>query len=823
MDIILDAKHFNQQAFKKRHSSETFPGRIPQEGADAEREDPAVSLHIYRHRTRRKDRPLSQKKIQGGRRAAAAALAAILAFAPAGSAFPGGTAVSFAAVSSGVRPTVDEAYYVKTDAYGNPTDASVVKSLQLNGAKEYTDYGTYDSIENLTDNTKPELGNGTATFRFGEDAPSHFYFEGKTGKPFEELPWTISVGYKLNGVRKNAEDLAGEKGEVELIIKAVPNLKASEYAKNNYMLTAVAAFNLNDILSLEAPDAQIQTIGNNRIAAFVWLPGEEQEYSLRIGTDKFEFSGLTFAMGPLNTGRMSEITDLKKDKEEIEDSWDDLNAAVDEILDSVDTMKDSLNTAAEGLSDLDEARSEIHRKKNSFYGDLDSFISALSGLSGTLRPLSGRLTSTNHTVTDLRTNLSETDRILLDLKGHIRDTQSTLKALQSDMIKLQDATDDLDRETHHVTNDIRDLRELSSTGRGSVLTNVNGTISQMTQLYQAYAAYMKSQGLTPVDAIGDGAVLYDLDGAGLGGIGTPSNAGIPVAYDTEGLLDITGVSYPEGSFQDFAISKLEDLGYDDEEIGYAIALWNYRDDVSSAAKGAGAVYNNVDSLAVDILDVDLSALADVTYALGGDAGTGFGQTVIVEDDIVRAIDQLDNAWNKIDAFYPELEAALDDSAKVCDSLTRMTGTLAVFLTTARNIMNENSERLNRGTAKTRSGTSDLLRKSAGTIDSTDKIRKAKQTISDLIDDKWDEYTGEKNNLMKLDTEAQPESLTSPKNRDVTSVSVMIRTAEIEIDEEKVHLKAASTADTRSVGQRIGQMFKDIFSFLTGKKKQGGTS
>ena len=782
-------------------------------------------------------RPAVRRGCPAIRRVSAAVLAAVLSCAPAGTVFRAGTLpcipvsavfstgtlTSFAAVSSGVRPTVDEAYYVKTDAYGNPTDASIVKSLQLNGAKEFTDYGVYDSVDNLTDSTTPELGDGTTTFRFGDNAPQHFYFEGKTKKPFEELPWTISVGYRLNGVRKEAETLAGEKGEVELLIKAVPNKSASEYAQNNYMLTAVAAFNLDDILSLEAPDAQIQTIGNNRIAAFVWLPGEEQEYSLRIGTDKFEFSGLTFAMGPLNSGRLSEITDLKKNKEEIEDSWDDLNAAVDEVLDSMDSMKDSLNTAADGLSELDEARSEIHRNKDSFYGDLDSFLSALSGLSGTLQPLSGRLTSANHTAADLHANLSEIDRILLETKDHIKDTQGTLKALQSDMIKLQDATDDLDHETHHVKTDVRDLRNLSSKGRDSVLANVKGTLLQMTNLYAAYAAYMKSQGLTPVDAVGDGAVLYDLDGFGTGGVGTPSDAGIPLSYDTTGLFDITGVSYPEGSFQDFAIDQLENLGYDDDEISYAIGMWNYRDDVIDAADRSDKVYRNVDALAADILDVDLSALADVTYALGGDAGTGFRQSATLTDDISRAIEQLDDAWKKIDAFYPEMEAALEDSAQVSEYLTQTTGTLAKFLATTRDIMKNNSERLNRGTARTLSGTADLLRKSAGTIDSTDKIRKAKKTISDLIDDKWDEYTGEKNNLMKLDTEAQPESLTSPKNTDVTSVSVMIRTAEIEINEEEVHLKAAPTADTRTVGQRIGQMFKDIFGFFTGRKEKGGVS
>ena len=173
--------------------------------------------HEYRQQEFRKSRQGIYNRSQGTRRAAAV-LAAVLIFTPAGSALPSGVLTSSAEVTSGVRPTVDEAYYVKTDAYGNLTDASIVKSLQLNGAKEYTDYGVYDSVDNLTDSTEPEQGNGTTTFRFGDNAPQHFYFEGKTKKPFEELPWTISVGYRLNGVRKEAEALAGDNGEVELII-----------------------------------------------------------------------------------------------------------------------------------------------------------------------------------------------------------------------------------------------------------------------------------------------------------------------------------------------------------------------------------------------------------------------------------------------------------------------------------------------------------------------------------------------------------------------------------------------------------------------------
>ena len=129
-----------------------------------------------------------------GKRLLSSALAILLAAAcivPAAAAEP---------IGDGVTPTYDEAYYATLDYYGNLLDGSVVKSYTLNGATSLTDYGTYDEVVNLTDGTTPAVAGNATTFSFsGKDAPSHFYFEGKTAAPFEALPWTLSVSYTLNG------------------------------------------------------------------------------------------------------------------------------------------------------------------------------------------------------------------------------------------------------------------------------------------------------------------------------------------------------------------------------------------------------------------------------------------------------------------------------------------------------------------------------------------------------------------------------------------------------------------------------------------------
>lgn len=139
-----------------------------------------------------------------GKQWIAAAVSAALTLSCATPAF---AAAPAAPVSDGRKMTCDEAYYATLDYYGNLTDGSIVKSYVLNGATSITDFGEYESVSNLTDSTVPAESAKRVAFDFADAAPTHFYFEGKTTKPYENLPWTISLSYTLNGVPMKAEDV----------------------------------------------------------------------------------------------------------------------------------------------------------------------------------------------------------------------------------------------------------------------------------------------------------------------------------------------------------------------------------------------------------------------------------------------------------------------------------------------------------------------------------------------------------------------------------------------------------------------------------------
>ena len=336
-----------------------------------------------------------------------------------------------AAIGDGVTATYDEAYYAMTDYYGNLTDGSVVKSYRTNGIATLTDYGDYDEIINLTDGTMPARNGGMTTFRLDEKAlPGTFYFEGKTTKPFQQLPWTISMSYTLNGVPTKAEDLAGQAGVVEIHLDIVPNERASEYARNNYTLEAMAIFNQDDILSLEAPGAQVQLIGNLRAVLFLGLPGEECHYTIRVGSEDFAFGGMTFLMVPATLSQLEEIAKLSERKDDLEDNYNKLSGSIDSLLDAMTAMTGSLNASANGLEQLNKARGIFSDGKGVIYSGTDALREDLSNLADVLEPVEGQIEALSKTISDSKSTLRSMTNTVSDLKGDLKDVESALRDLE---------------------------------------------------------------------------------------------------------------------------------------------------------------------------------------------------------------------------------------------------------------------------------------------------------------------------------------------------------------------------------------------------------
>ncbi|HEX3040068.1 MAG TPA: hypothetical protein VHP54_07220, partial [Caproiciproducens sp.] len=250
-------------------------------------------------------------------------------------------ASSLTASAEAPKVSTDEAVYVNLDYYGKTNQVTVVKGCSLNGNTSFTDYGSYAKVTNMTDETKPVVSSDSVNWNLPKNE-ERFYYECTPKNNAVAMPWSFDVSYKLNGVPADANKLAGASGMVEIDVKATPNKSVSDYYRNNMLLEMGTAFKMKDTLSVEAEGAQVQSVGEYKAVLFTGLPGEEKEYKIRVGTNKFETIGVVMMMVPGTVDQFKEIKDIKDAKDTVEDSLDSIHDSTNELLTTLETMSDGL-------------------------------------------------------------------------------------------------------------------------------------------------------------------------------------------------------------------------------------------------------------------------------------------------------------------------------------------------------------------------------------------------------------------------------------------------------------------------------------------------
>ena len=856
-----------------------------------------------------------------------------------------------AAIDDGVTATYDEAYYAMTDYYGNLTDGSVVKSYRTNGISTLTDYGDYDEVINLTDGTEPTRTDGKTVFQLDEsNLPGTFYFEGKTAKPFEQLPWTLSVSYTLNGVPTKAEDLAGKTGVVEINLDAVPNETASEYARNNYTLEAMAIFNQDDILSLEAPGAQVQLIGNLRAVLFIGLPGEECHYTIRVGSNDFSFGGMTFLMVPATLSQLEEITKLSERKDDLEENYNKLSGSMDSLLDAMAAMTGSLNASANGLDQLNQARNIFSSGKNTIYSGTDALRADLSNLADVLEPVESQITALSKTITSskatlnsmvdtvstLRKDLVDVEDALEDLEDGKGDLQAVLDSmgnLRRSLKKLQDAlggtvkdtTAEIDKtidanqnigsitvakvkkaHSAYVAADRQRFYQTLLERNGSSSAEAAATAKQLAETQEKLAGLKQTLESTqarrqllaeqleeikkqdpdlksePAQKVQAGIAKCDATITKLEGGIQQIEAGLEAAGATKletGFQAKAGMTFQQFCQnvlgQDAATAKqMNDLwlvyasgkveGGDTPASGGTLSGELLHNDAAASSEEGSADTGSDESKTEESADssesvggavVDLisggldSAMAEIaklqksvtdvmtklknpTTQVVNDLSTLCGRIEDLSDlldsaedlsaairyassdlrDILSDVEKLRDTLND---YEPTLQESLKTVSSLSNSAVKTIRDTQSLVTDTENLMKSTGSTLDDGTKQTLEGLAAVLRSTAKTMSTAGQIKDAKSSICDIIEDTWDEYTGDVNNLLLMDATADAVSLTDSRNPSPESIQVLIRTQEITVpDEADDETETAAETQTTFWG-RVAQMFKDLWSAVTG--------
>ena len=679
-----------------------------------------------------------------------------------------------AATAAAPATETDEAVYINLDYYGVPETTRIVKGVNLNGHTSFTDYGDYSAVYNMSTYDQPTLANGSVSWSLEDDGLNRFYYECIPADSTSiQLPWNFDVSYKLNGVPVEAQSCAGASGLVEITVHATPNDAASDYYMNNMMLLCGTGIDMSEALSIEAPGAQVQSLGTYKLVLFLGLPGEESTFTIRIGSNDFESMGLLLFMAPATMSSLDILSDLRDIKDRMGGAGDSLYEGLISMLDTLQSMQSGLNVLSGGLSGIDTVRQQLIADRGTLDPQTDAALSALEALAGQSDSLIPELTSTKTTVTALNATVSSMLGTLEESAEHVTAYQDLLRQVHDHLKDLQSLLDDLHEETGGAS---RDLYQLSD--------DFNALRDDLDRL--SYA------GDRLADALDD---LRARSAAITGQIGSVLDWIVPEA----GLSDrLNALLAPLNSMVD-------------ETAGLSAAL----SELTDSASGLGSLTATAEDIADGFGDV-LDILED--YDTLPDALTDDGQA------LTELTDQTLERVNDLLADIPALSATLDqmtaDASSALDKGETLLLSLADSLSAASDLLQTATDNLRAVRAQTDESLSstidgllDVLDKAANT-DSADKLESAAGSIHSALDDAETDLE-EQTNVLNIDAEATLQSVTSDQNPTPASVQFILRTQEISAEQaEETPQEQAEEADEGVLG-RIINIFKQLYTAVSG--------
>ena len=730
-------------------------------------------------------------------------------------------------------PTVetDETVYINMDYYGAPTNTRIVKGVNLNGHTEFTDFGDYKDVYNMSTFDEPTLKEDSVYWKLNTDK-NRFYYECIPNDTVNiQMPWNFDVSYKLNGVPVEADQCAGASGTIQMDIHAVPNTYASDYYKNNMMLVCATGIDMSKALSIDAPGAQIQSFGTYKLVMFMGLPGEENTFTVRIGSNDFESMGLIMFMTPATTSALDIMSSMRDIKDRLENSGDNLYTGVSSMLSTMQAVQSSLSSMSSGISGIDQVRKQLIKDRGTLDPRTDAALNALDELTGKSDSLIPELNSAKETLTALNATTSSILTTLEESGEDIPEYQKLLNGVKTSLGNLEDLFDDLDDETDNSSWTIARIRSASE----DLQKELNALTDDLKSLSGS---------------------LDDLD------LETPVSTELKnyVSAMTSSTAQSAGKDASQQKYLEIMSTITDDMSDEEkakiEEKAKAEAA-KAGEAAGAAAVQSSAAYNNAQALAalmtgiksgssavtsdmqsmtkqLESVTKEMSGLLDATNSLLKDLEDiadvfdeykGLPQDFTAEgkkltelangslDRVNKMLADIPALRESLDSLTKTATASIDKTTDLMSSTTKALSTSYDLMNTANSVLRSVRSQADASTQTTIDSLLDTLGKLSGSTASgqmqtaTNSIHSAvKDAETDLEDD---------TNVLNIDTSADLESVTSSMNPSPSSLQFILRTEEISVDDDDDDGISDQDAADEGVFARICNIFKKLFTAITG--------
>ena len=327
------------------------------------------------------------------------------------------------------KTTKDEAVYVLLANDGTVEKIFVVNHL----IGEYSDYGVYLDIKNLSTTSVPTIDEDRITFP-DKYVEGGLYYQGTISG---ELPLIVLIEYTLNGQPVDADNLSGASGELEIAINCATNPYCEETIRDGLMAQIAVSLDLQKATDITAPKSTSVSVGRTANISNVVLPGEDASIVIKANIQDFRMDPITIT---LLKGTMS-FSGIEDTVSEFEDGFDDMYAGTDDMVEGTTELKagmvtllDGVYTIKNGLKRLKTGGAELHGGMVEYGAGLYTFIHGIENLS---QPSSDIVHSINE-LSNGGAALAQNISVISDNLTGLVASGSDLKALAESLLTSDD-------------------------------------------------------------------------------------------------------------------------------------------------------------------------------------------------------------------------------------------------------------------------------------------------------------------------------------------------------------------------------------------------
>ena len=307
----------------------------------------------------------------------------IIAVAMAG-AICGSTAFSSISLAATKSSEKEEVIYANLTSSG---DIEKIYAVNIFEDKDIVDYGVYETVKNMNTMDKINYSNGKITIQNSEDK---LYYQGVM-KQNTQMPWTIKVRYKLDGVEYAPSELAGKSGKLEISISIKENKNCKKNFFENYALQTVVQLDTNLCENIKSDEATMANVGGLKQLTYTILPGNEKDIKITTDVTDFEMSEIQVNGINLNLGLDKDSIDtssLTGELDKLKDAVNDLDDGANELNDGAKKLDDGAVTLTDGIKTIQDGLDQLNSKSSSLTSGSSEVLSALKTIQSSLNNVS---------------------------------------------------------------------------------------------------------------------------------------------------------------------------------------------------------------------------------------------------------------------------------------------------------------------------------------------------------------------------------------------------------------------------------------------------